>query len=112
MKSVTHDQWATNSTVPHAQPASELSDSSILESEDTLSNSDILLLDPVSSLEFGDICGSEEATSGLEGELGEDAIEEEDAEDWEEELEVTTHGGSDIHDWKTLHNQIQADLKK
>ena len=37
-KSVTHDQWATNSTVSHARPASELSDSSISELEDTLSS--------------------------------------------------------------------------
>jgi hypothetical protein len=39
-------------------------------------------------------------------------VDEEEAEEWEEELDVAIKGGSEIRDWKTLRDQIKDDLKK
>ena len=94
--------------IPQAQTACEFVDeSTALESE----KSDVLLTegpsDPAICL---DICFG---PNTLEGESGEAVMDDEAAEGWEDELDMTASGSAgDIHNWKVLRDQIKADLKK
>ncbi|KAG2048591.1 hypothetical protein BDR06DRAFT_975890 [Suillus hirtellus] len=42
--------------------------------------------------------------------LAEDISDEDNAEEWEQELDSTLASNTEIHDWKTLCDQIQNDL--
>ncbi|KAI6145546.1 hypothetical protein BKA82DRAFT_4357635 [Pisolithus tinctorius] len=83
------------------------SDSAMLCKRSSCLSSDLDEPDP----QIGDISGSGIGVQ-LEGDVEEVAENEGDAEDWEDELEVMTSGGGEIHDWKALRDQIQGDLKK
>ena len=94
--------------IPQARTACEVVDESTASESE---KSDVLLTegpsDPAICL---DICFG---PNTLEGESGEAVMDDEAAEGWEDELDMTASGSAgDIRDWKVLRDQIKADLKK